>query len=48
MDFDIINIRFEYSDTIQYRMLNIQTQIQIDLKSSKRIQTRIRSENNRT
>ena len=45
LDIDIINMLFEYSDTNKYPMLNIQTRIRTDLNPSKRIRSRIRSEN---
>jgi len=55
LDIDIINMRFEYSDTdtvsdVEYptRILNIRTRIRTDLNPFKRIRSRIRSENIRT
>ena len=48
LDIDIINMRFEYSDTDTVSDVDIRTRIRTDLNPSKRIRFRIRSENIRT
>ena len=48
LDIDIINMRFEYSDTDTVSDVDIRTRIRTDLNPSKWIRFRIRSENIRT
>ena len=48
LDIDIINMRFEYSDTDMILDIEYQTRIRTDVNHSKRIQSRMWSENIRT
>ena len=48
LDIDIINIRFEYSDTDTISDIEYRTRIRTDLNHSKWIRSRMWSENIRT